>query len=169
MAHQSRIEGIVTAFNAAHDQLIASLEQLSEAAAAQRPQDGGWTPAQIGWHVAATNDLLGQIITGEAPLAQPAAEGFVENPAVFEGLPAKVQTFPQLVPPAGVTRDEALGRLRESAGPLAAKLRAMSQERAAGHCVAFPFGTLSLYQLGEFAAGHVARHHGQLQRAIAAV
>jgi hypothetical protein len=169
MPHESRVEGLVTGFTSANDRLIAALEALSDDAASRRPADGGWTPAQIGWHVAITTKLLASVITGEAPMAKPAPEGFAENPAVFAAVPEKVQTFPQLVPPAVVSRAEALTNLRSSADPMVLALRSLTPERAKGFCVPFPFGTLSLYQMGEFAGAHVLRHHAQLQRDAAGV
>jgi hypothetical protein len=151
------------------DELIATIDRLDAASAARRPQDGGWTPAQIGWHVATTNDLLGGVISGSVPMATPAPEGYTENGGAFSGIPAKVQTFPQLEPPAAVTREEALTRLRASKPQFVSVVQGLEGGRATGYCVQFPFGLLSMYQLAEFAAKHATRHLGQIERVVAGV
>ena len=60
-------------------------------------------------------------------------------------------------------------RLRASEDTFAKALQAMTPERCGTQCVQLPFGVLSLYEIGEFAAAHVVRHTGQVQRTLAAV
>ena len=71
-SRQTRIHACVTAFQTASDALVSSIEGLSDEAAMRTPPTGGWTPAQIGWHVAATSDLLAGMLTGDIPGAVPA-------------------------------------------------------------------------------------------------
>jgi hypothetical protein len=169
MSHQERISAQQAGFTAAVSDLERAVEQLDEAVATRTPDEGGWSAAQIAWHVGETNELLAAVLSGDAPMATPAPEGFTENPAVFSGVPAKVQTFPQLMPPDGVTRADGLAKLRGSVPPYLGVLQGLAPERAAGFCVDFPFGKLSLYQIADFAAAHVTRHLQQVQRASAGV
>jgi hypothetical protein len=169
MAHQERIAAQQAAFNAAMKQFEETVSRLDEGAATQAPAGGGWTAAQIAWHVGQTNELLAGVLSGQVPMAAPAPEGFAENPNVFAGVPDKVKTFPQLEPPAGTSRADGLAKLNASAQPYLQSLQALSAERAGGYCVDFPFGKLSLYQIADFAAAHVGRHQQQVQRANAGV
>jgi hypothetical protein len=157
------------AFKDAVKGFTQAVERLDEGAATRIPPQGGWTVAQIAWHVGTTNDLLAGVITGDVPMATPASAGFTENPGVFDGIPDKIQTFPQLEPPSGVTRAEGLAKLHASEPRMLSALQTLSPERAAGFCVTFAFGTLSMYQLVDFVNGHVMRHLGQVQRATADV
>jgi len=168
-SHQNRIHATVSAFQSASEGMIAALEGLNDAAATHAPAGGGWHAAQIGYHVAVTNDFLAGILTGATAGARQAPHGFEENPNVFSGLPSKIETFPSLVPPPGVTRAQALERLRESTGLAVRAIEGLTAERAAGEVVDFSFGVISLYQLAEFLGGHVVRHQAQLQRVTASV
>lgn len=167
LSHQNRIHASVAAFQTASDALVSSLNGLSDEAATRTSPDGGWTPAQIGWHVAATSDLLAGMLTG--PGAVPAPPDFSENPAIFKAVPSKVETFPVLQPPASAARAAAIAKLNASAAATVKAIEALQPDRASGHVVQLPFGQLSLYQLCEFIGAHVARHQSQLDRTIAAV
>jgi len=167
-SRQNRIHACVAAFQAASDALVSSLEGLTDELATRTPPEGGWTPAQIGWHVAATSDLLAGMLTGDVPGAVPAPPGFIENAAIFTAVPSKVETFPVLQPPASTARAAAIARLNTSASATVKAIEALEAERASGHVVQLPFGHVSLYQLCEFIGAHVARHQAQLDRALAA-
>jgi uncharacterized damage-inducible protein DinB len=149
-------------------QFITTLERLSDAAATKAPAEGGWNPAQIGWHVAVTNEMLAGALTGAVPMAKPIPPEFTEDPAFFSRIPAKVQTFPQLEPPADATLNAALDKLRASIHPVVNALETMTEERAKGHFVQFPMGGMSMYQFADFTVGHVSRHQTQLDRTVAA-
>jgi hypothetical protein len=168
-SHQNRIHANVSAFVSASEGMIAALERLDDAAATHTPADGEWNAAQIGYHVATTNDFLAGILTGAIPRTAPAPAGFQENPNVFSQVPSKVTTFSALEPPANVTRAQAIAKLRESTSQAVKAIEGLNAERASGQVVEFPFGAISLYQLSEFIGGHVVRHHAQLQRATASV
>lgn len=168
-SHQNRIHASVSAFLSASEDMIAALERMNDAAAAHAPPRGGWTAAQIGYHVAITNEFLAGILTGVIPKSFPAPAGFRENPNVFSGVPAKVTTFASLEPPAQVNRTRSIGKLRESTTEAVRAIESLTAERASGQVVQFPFGAISLYQLSEFLGAHVLRHHAQLQRASAVV
>ena len=164
----TRIQASATAFKTAADAFVAELERLTDDSAAVQPKDGGWTPAQIGMHLALSNELFAGVLTGAVPMAQPAAAGFVEDAQVFARVPNKVTTFPSLEPPAGVTRGEALERLRLANRQLLAAIESLAVARAKGQCVQLPFGLVSLHQFAEFTGAHMIRHTAQLQRALAA-
>lgn len=166
-SHQNRVHASVSAFKTANDALIGALERLNDEAATRSPQAGGWTAAQIGCHVAITNDFLAGVLTGAVPVAIQAPAGFAENPDVFKNVPTKIDTFPQLHPPTAATRADAIATLRKSAGNTVKAIESLDPERATKYCVQFPMGMLSMYQLADFVAGHVVRHQQQLQRATA--
>ena len=164
-SHQNRIHASVSAFQSASEQLIAALERLNDDVATRAPQAGGWNAAQIGYHVATTNEFLSGMLSGAVPIAVPAPAGFAENPAVFNNIPSKIEPFRNC------------NRRRASRGPKRSKncaavtsstvqaIESLSAERAGGYCVQFPIGELSMYQVADFIGGHVVRHQKQLERA----
>lgn len=159
-----RAATILARFNAAQNTLAARLRDLSPAAAEQRPDPNAWSAAQVGWHVAQTNDLFAAMLTGETPMAKPVDAAFTErfDPSV---LPERIETSPQLEPPAHVGRDLALERLRASGQHMSKAIASLTPDRGAGYCVTFKFGTLSLFEVAGFAAAHVMRHVAQVDRA----
>ncbi|HEV3484858.1 MAG TPA: DinB family protein [Vicinamibacterales bacterium] len=166
-AHSTRIQTSATAFKTAAESFVSALERLSDESATTQPKDGGWTPAQIGMHLALSNELFAGILTGAVPMAQPAAADFSEDAQVFSRVPNKITTFPTLVPPAGVQRAEAIERLRRANQQVLSAIQSLPEDRAVGHCVQLPFGTISLYQFADFTGAHMVRHTAQLQRALA--
>lgn len=167
--HSDRIDGILAAFEKSQQSFVSELEGVDATTAQRAPANGGWNPAQIGWHVGVTNEMIAAMLTGEAPLAQLAPEDFQEQAWGSMTIPEKIQTFPQLEPPADIDLAAALDRLEYGARAFADALRSISADRASNYIVRFPFGTLSLYQLGEFAAAHNDRHAAQLKRALGTV
>ena len=166
-AHHSRIQTSANAFKTAADHFVSALERVGDDAASAQPKDGGWTPAQIGMHLALSNELFAGVLTGAVPMAQAAPEGFAEDGQVFSRVPNKITTFPSLVPPADVKRGEVIERLKRANDQMLTAINALPSERAAGQCVQLPFGTISLYQFADFAGAHMVRHTAQLQRILA--
>jgi hypothetical protein len=160
-----RAATILARFTAAHHDLVSCLRDLSAQAAEHEPADNGWSPAQIGCHVAITNEWLAGVLLGTIPMAQPAAPGFTES---FDpkSVAAKVKTFPTLEPPAVVSLEAALERLRTSGQHVSKAIASLTPERGAGYCVTLPFGTVSLFELAEFTASHVSRHVAQVERTV---
>ena len=158
------MEQKVEDFKAAMDHLIRTLEAAKDPTRA--PDGSGWNPAQIGWHVAKTNEMLSGVLSGTIPMAQPMPPEFQADPEIFSKVPAKIQTFPQLEPPANVTRNEALTNLRASMVTTVHAFKSLSEERAMGHFVQFPMGPLTMYQFADFTVGHVTRHQKQLERCL---
>ena len=164
--HQDRVRAVSEQIKAAEERLIAQLESIDEAVATKRPADNGWSPAQVGWHIGHTNEMLAAIMTGAIPMAQPAPADFREQEWGSMAIPAKIQTMPQLEPPAEVTRAEAIEKIR-NAGKMVTSAFGTLPENRAGQVVSLPFGTLSMYQVGEFVAKHADRHLAQIKRCIA--
>ena len=167
--HADRIRGAARIFQDAYEALVAALEGMDDTSAARLAPDGGWSPAQVAWHVAESNRLTAATLSGALPGAR-RADGFVEDPALFSRIPERADTLiPALNPPAGVTRDDALTKLRWSAAPTLKAIETLTPDRAANYTVKLPFGVLNLYQLAEFAAEHVGRHQKQLERCLETV
>ncbi len=158
--HEERISFIVDAYRTAQERLVLKFEDATDKAA----RAGEWTPAQLLWHVATSTERLTTLLTGERAVAKPAPPDFVECWDAIQ-IPPKVKTFAALEPPAGVTPDAAVAKLRASGDKAINAIRALTPERA-HHIVEFPFGPLSLYQVAEFITKHVDRHTSQLERML---
>ncbi len=63
-SHDDRMGGIGDAFAQANQLLIGRLQALDDGAAT-RSSGGAWTPAQIGLHVALTNEFLSAVLSGQ--------------------------------------------------------------------------------------------------------
>jgi hypothetical protein len=160
-----RAATILARFNAAHTSLINRLRDLPPGTAEHRPDADSWSAAQIGCHVAQTNEWIAGVLTGATAMAQPAAPGFTER-FNATAMPPKVKTFPTLEPPNPVSRDAALERLRASGQHMSKAIASLTPQRGSGYTVTLPFGTLSLFELADFTAVHVTRHCQQVERAV---
>lgn len=161
-----RAATILARFNSAHNDLMWKLRDSAVDSNEHVPNERhGWSAAQIGWHVALTNDLIAGVLKGDSPMAQPAPPDFRESfdPA---SMPPRVKTMPALEPPQIIGLDAAVERLRTSAHHMAKAIASLTPERGTGYCVSLPFGTLSLFELADFSAAHAARHATQLRRAV---
>jgi hypothetical protein len=161
-AHEARIQTIVEGITAAQQSFSARFATISDDAAIVAAPDNGWSAAEVAMHVAITNEWVADVLSGHIQAAQPAPPNFREDWSSIV-VAERLKTFPALEPPAGVTKRQASNRLAVADNHL---LTAASQldEGRAQQVVKFPFGTLSLYQVGEFAAIHANRHEAQLQR-----
>jgi hypothetical protein len=157
---------ILARFNATQNSLAAKLRDLPAHVAEERDDIDTWTAAQIGWHVATTNDWIASVLIGTTPMAEPAAPGFKETLHLMT-LPEKIKTAPTLEPPAIVGRDSAMEKLRASGQHMSKAIASLTPERGAGYTVTLPFGTMSLFELADFASGHIARHIAQIERTVA--
>jgi DinB family protein len=161
-----RSDAILPRFNTAHAALVQRLRDLPAAAAEVSTGAEAWSAAQIAWHVARVEDWIADVLLGPSAAARPAPPGF-RGSVVPSSLPAKAKTFPSLDPPAGILRDAALERLRASGQRLTKAIVSLSPDRGAGYLVSLPVGTLSLFELAEFAAVYVGRHVAQIERTVA--
>ena len=161
--HADRIAAAVAAFKAAHEEFIADLMAMAEPERA--PAGGGWTPAQVAWHLADTNLHVAALIAGRAAGVRE-SPGFAEDSTAFSRIPERVPTpIPDVQPPAVDTRADAVARLRASEAPTVTAMQSLTEARARNFTVDFPFGTINLYQVVEWAGKHVTRHRAQLSRA----
>lgn len=168
MTHTERITELTTAFNDAMARLLARLDAASSDAMSQAPTSGGWSPAQVVWHVGATNEAFAGLIDGSIPNARPAPEGFIEPSwsSIAAQVPEKLEAPERFHPPAVVSADEAIAKLRASQARIVDALASLDPERAQ-LTVRSTVGTpISLYQVGNWAAAHVARHNAQIKRLL---
>jgi hypothetical protein len=164
------VNTILDDFTRANAILIARLEAAGDAEAARSPAEGAWSAAQVGVHVAKVTTTFSRLVAGDSKALAPAAPGFVERPwtEIVSMIPAKANAPERLHPPVGVTRGDAIEQLRASGVAMDAALRGLTAERAAAWTFTYPMvGAISLYQVGEWAAGHVKRHTAQAERALA--
>jgi hypothetical protein len=164
--HLDRVSRLSGAFDEAIGRLIARVEGAGARGSAT-PAEGGWSVAQIAWHVAAVNESFAAIM-GEGRGTLPAAPGFVERhwPDIVAGLPPRLEAPRSLRPPDIVDPQEALDRLRASAGRLRAAIAGLSPERGAMCLHSGIVGTISIYQVAEWATAHAIRHNWQAKRAL---
>ena len=160
-----RAVSILARFNAAQNALVSQFRELTPGIGEHQPADRQWSAAQIVCHVAMANDWAAGVLTGATPLAQAAPPDFTERFGPVD-VPRQ-KTFP-LPAPAVIGCDAALERLRTSGQRMARAIATLTPERGAGLCVTLPFGTISLFELAELTAAHVARHTGQVERALTA-
>ena len=166
--HLARVRHLRESFAEANERLVARLRKTADDVV-QRPVEGGWSAAQIGWHVAAVTTRFARIMSGEVEAAQPLRSEFRERQwdEIAAGVPPRATAPPQVVPPSEVSKSDAIAALESSATKMAHALDTLTPERGGRmgitHAVV---GTISLYQLGEWATAHVIRHNRQAKRVL---
>lgn len=147
--------------------LLARIEATPHDVAVRVPADGGWSAAGITWHVAVTNEQFAGLVEGWVPGAKPPEPDFEETPfaEILSTVPDGLEAPPKFHPPANLTRDEALARARASRDKMSAAIRAIPESRGLW-TVNSMLGPVTVYQVGEWATAHVARHNAQAKRAI---
>ena len=168
MSHAERIAELTAAFEASMARMLARLDAAAPDQLIRKPDTGGWSPAEIAWHVGAINDAFAGLIDGSIPKARPAPEGFIETPwsAIAARVPVKLEAPAQFHPPPGVTAEAAVSTLRASRQRMVDALAGLEESRS-GLTVRSTVGTpISLYQVGTWAATHVARHNAQVKRTL---
>lgn len=166
--HLSRVRHLREAFSSANEDIVGALRKADDATA-HRVTGGKWSAAQLGWHVAAVNTRFAALIAGDVPAAKPLADDFVERPwmGIAAAIPGKLEAPRAAVPPPGVTRHDAIAALESSAVQMARALDTLTPERGSRIGVTNPLvGTITLYQVGDWAATHVQRHFVQVQAAL---
>jgi uncharacterized damage-inducible protein DinB len=166
--HSERIERMRKTYREAHERFVKRLREAPADAVERAPADGGWSAAQIGWHVAAVDATFAGLVSGERPGAQPIADG-AEKPwtEIVAGIPSKLEAGKRVQPPAQVRRDEVLAALEESAARLDAALASLEADRGATQAITHPvIGTVSLRQIGDWATAHTIRHNAQAKRVL---
>jgi DinB superfamily len=168
--HRARIGHLREAFAEANERLVARLRGADDERARQVPEGGGWSAAQIGWHVAKVTTSFAGLMSGDLPGAQPAAPDFRERPwpEVVLTIPARLLAPARFEPPPGVTRMDAIAALEAAAMKMARALDAVTPERGLQHCITSPIvgGAINLYQVGDWATAHVIRHNKQAKQVL---
>jgi hypothetical protein len=167
-AHLSRVRHLREAFASQNEHLVALLRGADETLATHSAP-GRWSAAQVAWHVASVNSRFAALIAGDAPAAKPLAADFIERPwaGIAAAIPDKLEAATAALPPARVSRHDAIAALEASAVRIARAFDTLTPERGARMGVTSPVvGTISLYQVGEWAASHVERHLKQARQAI---
>ena len=168
-SHSERIERMRTAYREAHARFVKRLREAPADAVERAPAEGGWSAAQIGWHVAAVDGQFAGLVSGERPGAQPLPGGVSEKPwsDIVAGIPAKLEAGKRVQPPPDARRDDVLTALAASAAKLDAALAGLDAERGATHAITHPvIGTVTLRQIGDWATAHVIRHNAQAKRVL---
>ena len=167
--HLTRVRHLREAFAEANERLVARLRRVDDGAA-EAAASGAWSAAQIGWHVARVSTRFAGLLSGELPGAQPLPDGFHprEWTAITGEMPARLKAPGGVEPPAGVRRSDAIAALEASGVRMARAFDALTPDRGAHLGVTSPVvgGTITLYQLGEWATAHVIRHNRQAKRAL---
>src|SRR4051794_20205312 len=129
-SHNERMTRVRGEYRAAHDRFLARLRQASDADVHRLRSDGGWSAAQIGWHVAAVDQSFASVLTGEVPAAKPLEPGTQARTwqEVVGGMPQKLDAGKRVTPPADVRRDEVIAALEASASKLDAALAALAED-----------------------------------------
>lgn len=167
-SHDERIARARAAYREAHARFVKRLTDTPAEIVERVPADGGWSAAQIGWHVAAVDTAFAGLVSGERPGAQPLAEGTEERSwsELLQGIPEKLEAGKRVQPPGAVRRAEVLTLLADSSAQLDAALGGLPPDRAR-HAITHPgIGTITLAQFGDWATAHVIRHNAQAKRAI---
>ena len=109
------------------------------------------------------------MIAGDVAGPQQLPEGFCERPwaEVAATIPARTTASPAMTPPPGVRRADAVAALEASGTKMARAFDALTPERGGRMGVTHGLvGTISLYQIAEWATAHVARHNRQAKRML---
>src|SRR5689334_22630621 len=150
-SHDARIARQRAAYREAHERFVKRLREAPEDAVHRAPADGGWSAAQIGWHVATVDGQFADIVSGARAAAQP-LEDKRETPwtDLLSGIPQKLEAGKRVQPPADARREAVLALLAESAAKFDAALASLDEQRGAGYAITHPaIGTITLRQFGE--------------------
>jgi len=170
-AHRARIEQLRESFSLAAGRLTARLRDATDSSA-ETAQPGAWSAAQIGWHVAAVTTRFAGVISGEVPAAQAMPAEFTERAwtEILASIPARIAAPPATEPPPDVRRGEAVAALEASAARMTRALEALTAERGSRMGITHPLvGTITVYQVGDWATAHIRRHNDQARRALGQV
>jgi uncharacterized damage-inducible protein DinB len=167
-AHLARVRHLRESFVAANERLVSRLRAASYEAA-ERHVPEAWSAAQIGWHVATVSTRFAAMIAGDMPGPQPLAESFEERPwaEIAAAIPAQLRAPSAVHPPPAVKRTDAVSALEASATKMAHAFDALTYERGTRMGITNAVvGTITVYQLAEWATAHIARHNKQAKRML---
>jgi len=166
-AHMARVRHLREAFASSNERLVARLRGATDEAA-ERHVPNGWSAAQIGWHVANVSTRFAALIAGDVGGPQPLPESFTERPweEIARSMPERIQASPASHPPPAVRRVDAVAALEASGTKMARAFDALTLERGRMGIAHSLVGTISTYQLAEWATAHIARHNKQAKRVL---
>jgi hypothetical protein len=167
-SHTDRIASLRQSYASAHGRFVDRLQRVSAEAAERAPSEGGWSAAQIGWHVAAVDAAFADLISG-ARATQQLPDDFQERAwtDVAMEIPSTLQASSAVTPPAGVRRADALTALAASAQKIDSALEALPADRGSRFGLTHRLvGTISLYQVADWAIAHTIRHNAQAKRML---
>jgi hypothetical protein len=170
-SHDQGMARMRRAYREAHDRFVKRLREAPDEAVHRVTPDGGWSAAQVGWHVAEVDSRFAGLVSGELPGAQPLPAGTIGRPwtEIAAAIPEKIIAGKSVQPPPNAQRDAVLASLGQSAEKLDAALAGLDESRATGYAIAHPvMGTVSVGQIGEWATAHVIRHNAQAKRLLGA-
>jgi hypothetical protein len=167
MTHTERVARTIAGFDTAMDRFLARVEAVPADVAVRPGPNGGWSIAAIVWHVAVTNEAFAGLVDGSVPLAQAPTEDFVETPfsEILALVPDRLDAPEKFHPPADLTFAAALERVKDSRQQLVRAFHGLNEARGTW-TVKSILGRLSVYQVGDWAIAHVARHNSQAKRAL---
>jgi len=158
-----------TAYREAHTRFVKRLTDAPMEAAERAPQGGGWSAAQIGWHVAAVDATFAGLISGELPGAKPLPEDVSARPwsEIVAAIPDKLEAGKRVQPPDALNRDDVLSALAASAAKMDTALASLAEERGSRYAITHPvIGTVCLADIGDWAVAHTIRHNAQAKRLL---
>jgi uncharacterized damage-inducible protein DinB len=167
--HYDLIARTRQSYREAHERFVKRLREAPQDAVHCAAPDGGWSAAQIGWHVAAVDGQFADIVSGARAVAQPLGAGVTERPwsEVVAGIPQRIEAGKRVQPPPEARRDAVLELLAASAAKLDAALAALDEERGSRYAITHPaIGIVTLRQFGEWATAHTIRHNAQAKRVL---
>ena len=167
--NQQRMDRVRAAYREAHTRFVKRLTEAPQDAAERVPGEGGWSAAQIGWHVAAVDASFAGLISGELPGAKPLPDGQAAKPwaEIVAAIPPRLEAGKRVQPPADAKQDDVLRRLADAAAKMDAALAGLDAERGARFAVTHPIvGTVCLADVGEWAIAHTIRHNAQAKRVL---
>jgi hypothetical protein len=167
-AHLARVRHLRESFASANERLVARLRGTTDEAA-ERHLTGAWSAAQIGWHVATVSTRFAAMIAGDIGGPQPLPESFQERPwaSIAASIPDRLQAPSAVHPPPTVKRTEAVAALEASGTKMARAFDVLTCERGGRMGITNAVvGTITVYQLAEWATAHIARHNKQAKRIL---
>jgi DinB superfamily len=160
--HRARVAQLRESFAAANHRLLQRLRDAGDDGECAR--EDRWSPAQIGWHVAAVTTRFAGVISGELPGAQPVAQDFRERPwaEIVPTVAARLRAPAIVQPPTDVSCGQAIAELEAAEKRMLAALDGLGPERASSYGITSPIvGAINLYQVAEWATAHTIRHNRQ--------
>jgi hypothetical protein len=168
--HNNHIARLRRAFAEANGRFLARLRGVDDDAAVRAAADGGWSAAQIVWHVASVSSQFARLMSGEVAGARRLADDFRERAwgEIVADIPARLQAPLTARPPAEVTRSEAIALLEASGERMDRALEEVTPDRAERYGIKSSIvgGEINVYQIAEWATAHVIRHNQQAKRTL---